>query len=132
MSLDLDTIQELLKEQPRTRTSSDKGSTGVVREKPVQLGPLHWHDSDGRCASRGCSGPTRIRVEGIPYCSTHALYALNYMLIQIHSDYEDVSYTKADCTCNAGKHSMMNIHGPDCILYERIKEHRVNSSRESA
>lgn len=121
-TLDFDTITKLLKDETARGASIPK--TGKPR--PVQLGPLRWMEKDGRCASRGCSGPTFIQVEGVYRCATHALYALNYILIQIHSDYEEVSYTQNDCTCNGGKHSMMNIHGADCILYERIREHNAN------
>jgi hypothetical protein len=110
-SLDIDTIQELLKQDKVFET---------VHPRPVQLGPLQWKDTTDRCAARGCSTPTYIRIGGIPYCTSHALYALNLIVIKTQPQYNTIPYN--DCNCKAGRHSMMNIHTDDCVLFGRIKE----------
>jgi len=116
-ALDYDTIQKLLAGE---QTEEDKAHI-----KPIQIGPLRWFDETDRCASRGCSSPTRIRVVGVPYCNTHALYALNRLLI-------DNGVNTADCVCNAGKYSMMNIHTQDCPIFIRVKEQRDSIKSDSS
>lgn len=116
-SLDIETIQRLLRED---KTAIEAVTTPKDR-RGVQLGPLRWRDVAERCAARGCSSPTFMRVAATPYCANHALYALNYMVTQSHSDYEDESFTRDECTCNSGKYSMMNIHSADCSISQRMK-----------
>lgn len=58
------------------------------RKYPVraQEGPLRFVDTQGRCASRGCSSPTHMKVKGIYYCSMHTMIKLNDMLIEAGID----------------------------------------------
>lgn len=83
--------------------------------RPRQIGPLRWYDKQGRCSSRGCGSPTYIRVMGAPYCTTHALYMLNKLLLS----YDPAPFYE-DCTCKAGEMSKQNLHTEDCAIYERI------------
>jgi hypothetical protein len=48
---------------------------------PQQDGPLRWFDREMRCANRGCSSSTYIKVQGIPRCMMHSLSELNNLLI---------------------------------------------------
>lgn len=43
-------------------------------------GVIRYYDKEMRCASRGCSSPTYIKVNGVPRCSAHALREANDML----------------------------------------------------
>ena len=55
----------------------------ALREKypvPEQVGPLRRFDQEMRCASRRCGSSTFVKVQGVPYCMTHALDKLNEML----------------------------------------------------
>jgi len=57
----------------------------TMREKypvPDQRGPLRQFEKEMRCASRGCGSSTFLKVQGIQYCTTHALNVLNEMLIE--------------------------------------------------
>lgn len=95
-------------------TAKNKGATGkppTPLPGPIQLGPLRWAEDTKPCASRGCTSPTMIRVQGIPRCVTHALYALNEIILR---ELEGVLLD--DCNCNAGLYSKGNIHTLDCEL----------------
>jgi hypothetical protein len=63
---------------------------------PPQFGPLRWFDTEMRCASRGCSSPTVLQLNGIPRCSVHVLRIMNEMLTseeeQADPSYEDRSF----------------------------------------
>jgi len=63
---------------------TDEEVEQLLEEKagPKQVGPLRFHDTEARCASRGCSSPTYLRVQGVPKCGTHALIELNTMLVE--------------------------------------------------
>lgn len=60
---------------------NERDTTGYPA--PEQFGPLRWYDKEMRCASRGCSSPTYLKVQGVPYCGTHALHKMNELLIQL-------------------------------------------------
>lgn len=125
-SLDLETIQKLLKDDTaQTVVTKKKASTGETI-RPVQIGPLKYKDESMRCAARGCGSPTLIEINGVPYCYTHAIYALNHIVIQIHSD-----YNLQDCTCNAGRHSMGNVHTDDCPIYDQEMKARNGDTSSS-
>lgn len=51
-------------------------------DPPKQVGPLRFTDRESRCASRGCSSPTYLKLEGVPRCSAHALVMMNEMLVK--------------------------------------------------
>ena len=70
MPLTQEQVQHLL-----TKSTTDKGYP-----PPKQFGPLRWFDKEMRCASRGCSSPTVLQLEGTPRCSVHALRIMNEML----------------------------------------------------
>src|SRR5262245_39516710 len=42
--------------------------------------PIQWFDTEMRCAERGCSAPTYIKLEGIPRCIMHTIYRCNELL----------------------------------------------------
>jgi len=111
MGLSQEQIKQLMKTESRPKTTT-KSADVSPHARPIQVGPLRYNENDARCASKGCSGPTRISVGGVPYCSTHALYKLNQMLITERID---------DCDCNAGKHSMRQCHIKGCPVWERSK-----------
>lgn len=108
--LDLETITALLTEEKAAQGSKPSAAT---LPKPIQIGPLRYNDTTERCASRNCGTPTYITVKGIRYCSSHALYELNRLLLS--SD----NYDYSDCSCKAGMHSKMNIHTSDCPIWQR-------------
>jgi len=97
------------------------------KERPIQIGPLRYMEKDDKCASRGCSGPSRIQVKGVPYCSSHALYALNELYMKLEGKYEF-----DDCVCNAGRHSKHNVHTTDCPVFQRLKERDDSSSSSTS
>lgn len=104
-------IAALLKPSRKPRES--KPQTTKSKTRSIQLGPLGWSDEVARCVSRGCGSTTLVRINGIVYCVTHALYVLNKMLI--------TDYDLDQCTCNAGRHSYGNIHTDDCPLFQEKK-----------
>jgi hypothetical protein len=55
----------------------------------TQKGPLRFIDTELRCASRGCSSPTYIKVNNISRCYMHALTELNDMLVGQTSTFVD-------------------------------------------
>jgi hypothetical protein len=78
-------IDSLLVEAPK---SVEFKPTEVKRSKPAikfspeneQTGPIRYYDKEMRCASRGCSAPTYIKINGIAKCYAHALRDANTML----------------------------------------------------
>lgn len=119
--LNADQIAELLKTPQRQTRSSAPKSTITPHARPIQLGPLGWRNEPERCVSRGCGASTLTKVNGITYCGTHALYKLNEMLIPLE-------YNLQDCDCNAGRHSMGNIHTEGCPLYDQVKDNERNNT----
>lgn len=89
MPLDEAFIEQLLKNElaGRNRPTALKPPQTVSRFLvPVQHGPLRWHDTADRCASRGCGSETYCKVSGIPRCTMHALQELNEMLVEKEMD----------------------------------------------
>ena len=81
--LDPDTIAKLLERG----TEPDGGYTHeYLRAKypiPPQEGPLRYYDRTTPCASKGCRSPSHYKVQGVTYCTPHALKKLNHMLIDL-------------------------------------------------
>jgi hypothetical protein len=50
---------------------------------PQQKGPVRWFDREMRCANRGCSSPTYLKVEYVPRCMMHALQELNGLVVKM-------------------------------------------------
>jgi hypothetical protein len=108
MALDADTIAKLLKAE--ITSQSKKTPTG---QPSVQMGPLRWVEGNRPCGFTtgiGCGAPTRIRIDGDPMCTTHALNYLNKLILE----HDEVRLE--DCTCESGKYSQGNIHNPACDL----------------
>lgn len=85
--------------------------------KPIQVGPLKYHEKSERCSSRGCGSPTHISIQGVRRCPSHALYELNRLII---AQDPILDSRVKDCTCNAGRHSVGNCHTSDCATYIQI------------
>lgn len=123
-------IEGLLKTEktraPRKAAQSQKLSP---HERPIQLGPLRYVEKDDKCANRGCSTPCHIRIKGVPYCTTHALYSLNELYMMLDGTYE--KYNIGDCVCNAGRHSKHNTHTADCPVFKAYKEQDDSTSASS-
>lgn len=117
-ALDSDTIARLL--AANSRSSGGTKTPAAPRVRPIQIGPLRYTEETGKCANRGCASPTHIKVEGVRRCTSHALYHLNYILLQTHDDWGYVSDAAKVCTCNAGRHSSMNVHTEGCPIFERV------------
>jgi hypothetical protein len=115
-SLDLDQIAELLNKSERKPRA-----TAIQHPRPVQVGPLRYNENPGACASRGCRSPTSIKIKGVVRCSTHALYELNRMIIDL-SDDESVQDILTQCSCKAGNYSRQSIHTSDCNIYSRLTD----------
>lgn len=105
-------VQALLKKELIKST----GGNPNALPRPIQLGPLRWYDTADRCAHRGCSSPTMIKIRGISYCMSHALTKLNEIIL---TELEHIDLS--ECTCNSGKHSNGNIHSVECQLYQLEK-----------
>jgi hypothetical protein len=63
-------------------------TTRPAMPPPPQVGPVRWHDITSpnkslRCASRGCSSSTPWKVNNVPYCTVHTIYALNALVLQL-------------------------------------------------
>jgi hypothetical protein len=61
--------------------------------RPPQFGPLRWFDSEMRCACRGCSSPTMLKLNGVARCSVHAMKMMNEMLTS-DEEKKDLQYEK--------------------------------------
>lgn len=74
--------------QPLRLLMSNALSTEFIQEllkkdaprESLQTGPIRFFDKEMRCASRGCSSPTYIKIEGIPLCMMHTILRANEML----------------------------------------------------
>lgn len=107
--LSAEQVQELLSGEYVSRPKESHSHS-------IQIGPLTRTSQSSRCAARGCGTPTNgFKVKGISYCSLHAMYALNRMLIPDE-------YNLDECDCNAGRHSMGLIHTEGCPLFKQHKE----------
>lgn len=131
-SLDLETIQKLLKDETAKNAVIATKLAPESRERPVQVGPLRWFDQTDRCANRGCSSPCLIKIKGVPYCTTHALYALNKLYVDELFDTGQIDIDLHECDCNAGKHSMGNIHTEGCPIFAKVKENDSSKSSSGA
>jgi len=97
-SLSLDDIANLLKDES-------------IRPKPKQIGPLRCNREYRNCSK--CGVVCGITIEGDYYCTTHALYRINQLILPI---------VVADCTCDAGRRTMHSLHTADCAIYDRITD----------
>lgn len=130
MPLDPEAVQALLAGTNKRAPRESKTPQGLEpRSKPLQIGHLKYTDKPELCmggkAGR-CGSPTCIRIDGVPKCSSHALYELNYLINK--RDYAEgrTKINPDDCTCNSGKHSKFQIHVEGCVLYSQIQEERAN------
>lgn len=128
MGLDINTIQQLLeqdKKNPTTTTRTPKKSLahGEAGKYPncARVGPFYFVDTSHTCASKGCGTATYCMVANVPYCMIHTIYRLNSLIIENEWDF-------SDCNCNAGKHSMFNIHTEDCAMYTILKGETSDST----
>lgn len=48
--------------------------------RSTQTGRIRFYDKEMRCASRGCSSPTYIKLDGIEYCMMHIILKCNELL----------------------------------------------------
>lgn len=119
-ALDIDTITQLLKEG----SSSTKTSKPGKFARPIQLGPLRYYDQTFRCTRKRCMAPTCIKINDAPYCNTHALYALNQLLMKS----QELDWVNNECDCETGKYSMGCMHNDLCSTFDRLKEQRDNGS----
>lgn len=51
---------------------------------------VRWFDKEMRCASKGCSSPTYIKVEGVPYCMMHTIRKLTEILDALEVEVSDL------------------------------------------
>jgi len=119
LGLSNEQIQALLNpaKKQRTRRSLEDRTQTLIHSRPKQFGPLRYTDTTMRCAARGCSSPTFIKINGIPYCTTHGLYVLNKELI-------DNKINLGECNCNSGKYSFGHVHTEGCPVYSYIEEEK--------
>jgi hypothetical protein len=108
-SLSLEQIDALLTDN----TKAD----GTAHEKPIQIGPLKYSITESRCVSRRCGAPTMISVNGASYCSTHALYELNRIVLGL----TDMDWVLKECNCKTGEFSKGCMHNEDCGTFARLK-----------
>lgn len=52
------------------------------RITPPQVGPIKRYDETMRCASRGCSAPTYLRLRGVPRCVPHIIRLANELMVE--------------------------------------------------
>lgn len=82
--LGLDELDALLEEPESSKREKSKREPRrdftAIMEK--QNGPLRFHDTEHRCASRGCGSSTWLKVRGISRCMMHALKELNDLCIE--------------------------------------------------
>ena len=79
---DLDLTQDeiatiLWKPEPKRRVSVDKAKVPKAYSAPPQYGPLRFLEHEAKCNSRNCGSPTYVKVDGMTYCTMHALRYLN-------------------------------------------------------
>jgi len=80
-------IDQLIQEEKRPKpdhipTPIKSRPRAAMIFDPEQKGPITYHDKEMRCASRGCSSPTYVKIRGVPRCSAHALREANDMLTE--------------------------------------------------
>lgn len=67
-------------------TEVDVGSIIKTYPVPPQYGPLRQFDKEMRCMSgtklHRCGSSTFYKVNGVPMCMTHALRALNDIIVE--------------------------------------------------
>lgn len=103
-SLDLETISALLK--------ADQNSTGGY-SGARSIGPLRVKDVSKPCVRRRCTVQTNVTVNGVSFCTVHALQELNLIIMR-----DLLNIDTDDCTCQAGSYSNFNRHTSDCKMYE--------------
>lgn len=118
MPLDNDAVQALLKKEVSKNVRSP-GRDGVAKffPRPKQIGPLKYFEQSSPCASRGCAVQCHVKVRGVPYCTTHALYVLNEIILR-ELEHIDLSV----CECDAGKFSKGNIHTYNCPIVDILDQ----------
>lgn len=117
--LDPATIDALLKGNLKKEQVATKGYA-----RCIQIGPIRYSQEHKTCASRGCGTSTYLRVDGIPYCTTHGLHYLNRMFLN-NKVYVDMIYDLSICDCNPGKYSNGQCHAPECLTVSPFKEPEV-------
>lgn len=118
-ALDLDTITALLEGNTRPDLTP--------HQRPLQIGPITYWDESFKCVSKRCGVSTCLKVNDIPYCSTHALYELNRIWLKEH----DLGWVIEECTCNSGRYSYQQCHADDCAVFDRLKELRASDKSSS-
>jgi len=112
MTLSPEQIADLLK--PKQKASD----TPTIYPRPVQIGPLFYSTADDKCIR--CSVDTRIRINDIPYCTTHALHKMADMFTK--EIYKTSLVPFEDCDCEEGKLSMGQCHNRNCVVVIAWKE----------
>lgn len=84
-----------------------------IRPKPRQAGPLRYNTKLLRDCSV-CKTSCIITVNGKPYCTSHAIYALNEMLLG--------ASVMEYCNCETGQKTMHSLHTSDCSCYTRLSD----------
>jgi hypothetical protein len=73
--------------KPTTGSSGGKHKLIQLREEETKVqtrrGPLRWYDKPDKCMSRNCRIETYIKVDGIAYCTHHALVTLNETIVRM-------------------------------------------------
>jgi hypothetical protein len=109
-----------------------KGTGAKPYPRPVQFGPLRMHDDFRPCARGRCGSSTTYSINGIRYCSTHALDLMNKMLMDTDPKYIhrfDENASLEDCTCKAGTFHFGRIHTDDCALHPQHKSEEALSDK---
>lgn len=82
--LDTETILALLGPQHADRTANKSISPFPRPEQTSKF--VRWYDVGMRCASRGCSSPTYVKLKGVPYCMKHMIHNMDKLLNEMVSD----------------------------------------------
>ena len=83
-----------------------------LKPKPKQVGPVHYNREYNHCSR--CGVACGITVEGTYYCTSHALYAINELILP--------DTIIEDCTCDVGRRTAHSLHTSDCAIYGRLPE----------
>lgn len=118
--LDIDTIQALLEGNTRPDLTP--------HQRPLQIGPVAYWDTTFKCVSKRCGVSTCLKVKGVPYCPTHALYELNRIWLKDN----ELDWVIDNCTCNSGRYSYQQCHADDCAIFDRLKAHKEQSDKSSS
>lgn len=94
--LSLEQITDLLKEpkapQGATSTSGLKPKTKFIRKNTQfpanNTKHVKRYDASLRCASRGCSSGTNLKLDGIPYCHIHIIFGLAVLVDKMEGQLE--------------------------------------------